>query len=84
MSTYPHYDPTLASEGHHDRCAQHIDHALRCTCDHERAWDACRSARTAEDADTRSTLPPSGGRGGRAGRLRNPENAPGTKLPETS
>ena len=24
---------------HHDRCATHIDHALRCTCERERAWD---------------------------------------------
>ena len=39
MTTHPHYDPTLASEGHHDRCAQHIDHALRCTCERENDWD---------------------------------------------
>ena len=24
---------------HHERCATDIDHALRCTCDREKAWD---------------------------------------------
>ena len=24
---------------HHDRCATHIDHALRCTCEREEAYD---------------------------------------------
>lgn len=36
---HPHHDPTLASDGHHDRCAQHTDHALRCTCERENDWD---------------------------------------------
>ncbi len=31
------YDPT---SDHHTRCATHIDHALRCTCERETTWDA--------------------------------------------
>jgi len=35
---YPAWlDPTLSD--HHERCAQHADSRLRCTCEHERDWD---------------------------------------------
>ena len=36
--------------GHHDSCAQHIDHVLRCTCERERDWDARHEYQGNDDA----------------------------------
>jgi len=54
--TFPHRSPIATSEGHHDRCAEHIGN-LRCTCDHERAWDARREARRAAELSTPARCP---------------------------
>jgi len=29
----------METEEHHNSCAKHIDHALRCTCEREKDWD---------------------------------------------
>lgn len=41
-------DPDLMT--HHERCAQHVDRALRCTCERERASD--RRHKHGSDAET--------------------------------
>lgn len=48
-------------ETHHQRCATHLDHALRCTCERERAWDQRGAGRI--DTETATNLSGVGSRG---------------------